>query len=65
MSVIERPFLGAEVACWAWYWPSRCCGSMGARAGVCCRLRLRIPGKSYPPPYGLRRGECAGVARGV
>jgi hypothetical protein len=66
MSLMVNPVLGAEVVVLpAWYWPSRFCGSMGASAGVCWRLKLRIPGRSYPPPYGLRRGECAGVASGV
>lgn len=39
---------------------------MGARAGVCCNERDRIPGKCMSwMPKGRKRGEWAGVARGV
>lgn len=63
--MVNPPRAGAIGGLRGWYCPSRFCGSMGARAGACCRERLRIVGRSYPPPYGLNRGECAGVARGV
>lgn len=39
---------------------------MGARAGVWCSDRWRMEGSCRSAaPYGRRRGEWAGVARGV
>ena len=32
---------------------------------MCCSERFRKGGRSYVSAYGLRRGECAGVANGV
>jgi len=48
ISLILRPLARGfgTTGVWAWYWPSKCWGSIGARAGVCWRVKLRIPGKS-------------------